>query len=79
MNKIIEEDVLFIINNNEIDKLKDKTVLITGASGMIGTYFVNTLIKLNETTNTNVKILALVRNKNKFPQYILENQNLLDL
>lgn len=77
MNKIIEEDVLYIINNNEINKLKDKSILITGASGMIGSYFVHTLIKLNETTNSNTKILVLVRNKNKFPNYILENQNVI--
>lgn len=79
MNKIIEEDVIYIIKNNETNKLKNKTVLITGASGMIGSYFVNTLIKLNEINNTNTKILALVRNKNKFPNHILENENVIIL
>lgn len=74
MNKIIEEDAIQIINDNQMEKLKDKTVLITGASGMIGSYFINTLIVLNEKYNMNINILALVRNKNKFEDYILNNE-----
>ena len=74
MNKIIEEDAIQIINDNEMEKLKNKTVLITGASGMVGSYFINTLIVLNEKYNMNINILALVRNKNKFEEYILNNK-----
>lgn len=74
MNKIIEEDAIQIISDNEMEKLKNKTVLVTGASGMVGTYFINTLIVLNEKYNMNINILALVRNKNKFENYILNNK-----
>lgn len=74
MHNIIEEDAIQIITTNEIDKLKNKTVLITGATGMIGSYFVNTLIVANEKYNMNINILALARSKNKFANYILDNQ-----
>ena len=73
MHRIIEEDAIQIIKDNEITKLKNKTILITGATGMIGSYFVNTLIVANEKYQMNINILALVRNKNKFANYILNN------
>ena len=42
--KVVNDDVIDIIDSvgkeNMQEKLKDKTVLITGASGMIGLYFV---------------------------------------
>lgn len=73
MDKIIEEDVLQIINDNDMSKLKNRAVLITGATGMIGSYFVNTLIVLNEKYDMNINIIVLVRNRNKFADYILKN------
>lgn len=65
-NKYIQQDIKEIINSNlKFEKLKDKSVLITGATGMLATYIVYTMIYLNENFNYNIKIIALVRNKNK--------------
>ena len=76
MNKIVLADVDRIIeDNNGFITLKNCTFAITGASGMIGTYFVNTLITLNERYQSNIKILALVRNKKKLPDYIQNDPN----
>lgn len=47
------------------DKLRGKTVLITGAGGMIASYLVYTLLYLNETRAASIRVLALVRNKDK--------------
>lgn len=59
-DKIVQEDLEEIIKSDQIawDKLKDKRVLITGASGMLATYLVYVLAKLNETFNYNIQILA---------------------
>lgn len=76
MNKIIEEDTKQIIENINYEALKNSTVLITGASGMIGSYIVNTLITLNKIKNTNTKIIVLVRNKNKLSKEILCDNNI---
>lgn len=46
---IIDEDILNIIAKTELDFLKNKEVLITGASGLIGGYFAQTLQKLKQT------------------------------
>lgn len=76
MNKIIEEDTIEIIEKINYEDLKNSTVLITGASGMIGSYIVNTLITLNNIKNSNIKIIILVRNKNKLSKNILNNNNI---
>lgn len=47
------------------DKLRGKTVLITGASGLIASYLVYTLLYLNDTRGMDIQVLALVRNREK--------------
>lgn len=74
MNKIIEEDVLkIILDNPSLQKLNNCTFAITGASGMIGKYIVNTLMVLNKRYNANIEILAMVRDKTKLEDYILND------
>lgn len=76
-SKIVNEDAEEIIEyctpDLLLNKLKDKTVLITGASGMVGSYFIYTLIKLNEMYNANIQIKALIRDEKKLDNYIKEN------
>ena len=80
MNKIIKEDVENIIKQNASwEKLKNKTVLVTGAAGMIGQYLVFTLLELNEKCNYNIKIYALCRDEEKAKEVYkdeLKNSNL---
>lgn len=46
--------------------LAGKTVVITGASGFLPSYMVETLIFLNETRHLGIQIVALVRSRNNF-------------
>lgn len=74
MNRILDEDMLDIIKQPvNWDKLENKTVMITGASGMVGSYFVRTLLKLNEVRNMNVRVICVARNIKKIGEDILEN------
>lgn len=75
MNKIIEEDVMQIINDNDLSKLKNKNILITGASGMIGSYINNVLIVLNDKFNYNIGIYLLVRNESKLENYVIDRED----
>lgn len=69
MNRIIKEDIHQILKlDANWEKLKNKTVLITGATGMIGQYIVFTLLELNNLYNYNINIFALCRNKEKAEQ-----------
>lgn len=65
--KIILEDLKDIYGCDiPWEKLRDTEVLITGAYGMLASYMMYMLIFLNETQNMNIKIIALVRSKEKF-------------
>ena len=75
--KIVSEDAENIISACTpellLEKLKNKTVLVTGASGMVGSYFIYTILKLNELYNANIKVIATVRNISKLDEYIKNN------
>lgn len=66
-NSIEELDTSEIINSQYInwDFYTNSTILVTGATGLIGTQAVKTLLYANEKLNTNIKIIALVRNFDK--------------
>lgn len=79
MNNIIDEDIENIISSGiKWDEFNEKTILITGANGLLASYMIYTLMKLNEKYDVNCKVLALVRNetkaKIKFAEYMNNNQ-----
>lgn len=69
------EDLKYILQAEYIpwNKLKNKTVLISGAAGFLPAYMVETLLKLNAVYGYNIKVIGLVRNiekaKNRFRIY----------
>lgn len=66
MNKIIEKDTKRLIESCKyIKELKNKTILVTGATGLIAKNLVYFLLELNKNKKTNIKVLALVRNLEK--------------
>lgn len=75
INRIIDEDAQQIIDENDgLIELYNSSVMITGASGMIGSYFIYTLMKLNEDYNANIKIIPLVRNLKKLNEEIVSKE-----
>ena len=58
------------------DKLRGKTLLITGATGFIGSYIIRALLLKNETDELGVKLLALVRNRERAEKMYGTNENL---
>lgn len=81
MNLIIEDDVDAILKENiSWEKLKGKTFLITGASGMVGQYITFLLLRLNQIKNYNIKIIAMCHNIHKAEKTFrdfLNDKNLL--
>ena len=64
-HKLYEEDVKRVSNENlQWDKLKNKSLFLTGATGLIGTMIVDVLMYKNLNENLNVKIYAAGRNQN---------------
>jgi nucleoside-diphosphate-sugar epimerase len=75
MHKIIYEDCIQIIKDNDMGKLRNKSFLITGASGMIGSYVANVLKVLNDDYGMNIKILLNVRDENKLSEELRNDSN----
>lgn len=63
MNKDIKDMYNFGINLSP--NYKNKKILITGATGLIGSLLCRTFINANETHNYKIQIYALVRNEEK--------------
>lgn len=65
-NPIIDEDISKIISEDlPWDRFRDSSVLVSGASGMIPSYVVYTLLGLNDKYDMNIHVYALVRNESK--------------
>jgi len=59
MNQVIQNDLTNILPKLNLEKLKDKTILITGSNGLIGTYLVSLIHKANKTNNLNTKVIGI--------------------
>ncbi|WP_442773789.1 NAD-dependent epimerase/dehydratase family protein [Lactococcus hircilactis] len=66
-NKIVQKDLKEIVSSSYInfEKLRGKTVLITGVSGMLATYLAYTIYYLDLHENFQTKILGTARNMEK--------------
>ncbi len=70
MNNLYIEDIRNIAEDISLDfnKLKNKTILITGATGLICSFLIDTLMYRNEKFDDNIKIYAISRNENKIKE-----------
>lgn len=65
-DSILQEDLDRISESDiPLEELKGKTVLVTGATGLIGSLLVKALQCCNRRKEAGIKILALVRNQEK--------------
>lgn len=55
----------FVKTFTTVDWLRDKTVMVTGATGLIGSCAVKCLLGLNEAYLLNLQVIAVVRNLDK--------------
>ena len=72
-HSIIEQDLEEVFHRNiPWEKLEGKTVLITGAYGMLASYVVYMLLYLNETAGMHIRMIAAVRSEEKLRERFLE-------
>lgn len=60
---LIIEDSLQIINNVDLSKLAGQSILLTGASGLLGVYFTSTVIQYNKNNKTPIRLFAVINNE----------------
>ena len=66
MNKYITEYLkISEILSSKLETLKNKNILITGATGLIGSYLTNYLLFLNKNNGYNINIYITARSKEK--------------
>ena len=66
MEDLINYDAETIASSNiNWEKLKGKTILISGATGYVSQYIVHALLKRNDLFDANIKVIAFCRNKDK--------------
>ena len=66
IDETLQEDLDYIANSNlPFEKFRNSNVLVTGATGLIGVSLVRALLCANRINNLNLKIYALIRNKEK--------------
>ena len=62
----IQADIQEIIDNKDLFfALRDSTILITGATGLIGSMLVKTLLTANEKYGLGIKVIGHIRNPDK--------------
>ena len=61
-NNVIASDAAGICERVKLDGLRDKTILVTGASGLLGTYFLATLAHLKQN-GVRLDVIAQVRSE----------------
>lgn len=61
MNPILKEDIEIISQHDFVKELNNKSILITGATGLIGSTLALGLLE----SNFNIKVIALVRSEEK--------------
>jgi nucleoside-diphosphate-sugar epimerase len=74
-NDLYREDLKKIIEDNDFDLLKNASILVTGASGMIGSVIIDALLLSNEILNLNIKIFALARDEKTLKHRFKSNKN----
>lgn len=66
MDKYLEEDLVRIAEKcGEFKDLSGKSILVTGATGLVGSMIVKAFVKMNELMDAGIKILAMIRDENK--------------
>ncbi len=67
LNAVVQEDLHITLSDHNIpwEQLQGKTVVITGATGLIGRTLVNTLLSYGQTVSNPPRVIAPVRNMEK--------------
>lgn len=76
-NKVLQNDFDSLAKSNTpFSKLDGKTVLVTGATGLIGSQFIKSIACYNRVNNTNIKVVAFVRSEEKAKKVFGEIPNI---
>lgn len=64
-NSILLEDIQQVVKTVDMSELRNSSVFVTGATGLIGSFVIRVLLYLNREHDFNINIIGLIRNKDK--------------
>ena len=71
MNRILQDDAQDILKQDiSWEKFNCKRILVTGASGMLGSYISRTILQWKKTSGNDLELYTLVRHPEKLPEDI---------
>ncbi|HFI0547523.1 TPA: NAD-dependent epimerase/dehydratase family protein, partial [Streptococcus suis] len=71
------KDINAVLDRHNFEELRNKAIIITGATGLIGSAVVDMLLELNSTKDYNITIFACSRSeKNFLTRFGSQNENL---
>lgn len=79
MSEVLKKDISELLHSDfPVDEIKGKSFLVTGATGLVGSLFVKTILQGNRELDFGCKIVAVVRNiekaKETFVDYLDDNK-----
>jgi dTDP-glucose 4,6-dehydratase len=78
-DQIMQEDIEYLLDHFDFSKLYNSAIIVSGATGFIGSQLVKILTSINLSKNANITIYALIRDTKKAKtifQEIYEHKNL---
>lgn len=77
MNSVVKNDIKRIAASNiSWDRLEGKTVLVTGATGFIGSFIINALMERVRSFGADISVVAMVRNEERARAKFADNMDL---
>lgn len=73
--ELYNENIKNVLSKNNLEKLKNQRIFITGANGLIGSAIIDVLNYLNIYENYNINIIAIVRNEKNVLLRLKEYKN----
>lgn len=65
-NIVVKNDISFFVEHVPfLDRIRNRSFLVTGATGLIGSTLIKCLLATNEKYDANIKIVAMARNQEK--------------
>ena len=80
VRQFLQNDIASILDTNQVDVLKNKTILITGATGLIGSMCCKALSEIGKNNDLGLTVVALARNAKRAEEVladVMENQNIV--
>ncbi len=76
INQVLYKDIEEILNDNNINwsDFDKATIFVTGATGLIGSLLLKSLLAYKKNNKTKTKLVAFVRNINKAKEYFGDNE-----